>query len=361
MDQATQQRLDSVLEAELHRGFRIKELPEELQAEMVADGLVPMARVRFTRLNPRRKAKIATEVQRRYHADLKNPDILSNDQIAKLVEERGEWTPEMTRRMFTLVEDTQSLQGELYAEGIGHADWGQELTEVRSTLEAALTSADFANPEDRDRTLHQLVRWAEFAPSLQSAYSVLYAAEQGRETYSVDKDYSDLTEAMPSVEALAALERLDDLRDKAIRFAELRNLRVELAALQNKHTRIFADSVESRRDQAEEMARVYFCSERVGEDDAPTGPLAATFDALWDLPEAVIQWLIVEHYFFANGLADEARDYLTTFGFLKAERTLPDATTPETGDDAPSAASPAPPNSRDDTLQPMATAASSSE
>jgi hypothetical protein len=361
MDKDTQERLDSLLEEEIRKGFRIKEVPLQLQAEMKANSVAVVDRVRFTRPNPRRKSKIASEVQRKYHADLKNQDILSNQQITESVEARGEWTVKMAERMFQLSDETQELQSQLFLDGIASGNWGTDLLETSIKLRDTLELTEYADPAEKEKVLSVLERWCAYMPSLRNEYSVLYAAEQGKSEYSVDNDLAYLMERMPSEDALSALEKMDDLRDKAVRFIELKQKRVELAGLQDKHAKIFSDSVESRRDQAEEMARIYFCTELLDEKDTPTGPLCKTFDALWDFPEEFIRWLIIEQYFFANGLADEAREYLEVFGFLKADRTESEETQPANGDSAPSVESPVPQSSKGDTTLPEGMVPGSSE
>lgn len=358
-DIMTTQRLDAMLEDEIRKGFRIKELPEELQMMIKSEGLAPFKRVRFTRPNPRRKAKIAEAVQKRYHGDLKNTDILSNEQIAKFVEERGEWTALMAEKMFSLMDETQRLQGELYIEGIGEADWQSEMLTAASSLREELQKADYVDVTEQQQVLAILERWSAYMPSHRGAYTQMYAKEQELAEYSVDRDLAFLLDRMPSEGAVQALHTLDDLRDKAVRYMELQTKRRELVLLQNKHAKIFADSVESRRDQSEEMARVYFCSEQVDEDDKPIGPLAKTLDLAWDLPEDVIRWLIIEHYFFANGLPEAARDYLETFGFLKADRDKSEETT-AAGDSTPFVESPGPQSSKAVSTPPEGMAAKSS-
>lgn len=360
MDQDTQARLDALLEEEIRRGYRIKAVPQHLRDQLKGEGLTDMAFVRFTRLNPRRRSKISEAVQRRYHADLKNENILSNDQIAKLTEARGEWTKVQSERMIELMAETQRLQGELYIDGLADQNWHADMQEAEKLLRESIGAAEYVDPAEQNKVLDVLARWVDYTPHVRDAYTVLYGAEQELEQYSPDRDLQWLLDRMPTVDASDALQLIDELRDRVLRYMDLQQKRTELVQLQNRHARIFADSVESRRDQAEEMARVYFCSEVVTEDEKPVGPLAATFDALWDCPEEFIQWLIIEHYFFANGLPDAARDYLETFGFLKADRESPEATSTANGVSTPSVESPAPQSSKDALPPAVVTDASSS-
>lgn len=360
MDQSTQERLDALLEEEIRRGYRVKAVPQELRAQIKGEGLPDMAFVRFSRLNPRRRAKISEAVQRRYHADLKNADILSNDQIAKLTEERGEWTTVQSARMLELVDETQRLQSELYVEGLSDQNWHAELQETARLLRAEIEKTEYVDPAEQATVLTVLARWVDYTPARRDLYTEQFAKEQELDVYSPDRDLQWLLDRVPSTDAADALQLIDDLRDRVLRYIDMQMKRTELAQLQNRHARIFADSVESRRDQAEEMARVYFCSERVDETEKALGPIAETFDALWDFPEDLIQWLIIEHYFFANGLPDAARDYLETFGFLKADREKTEETTTADGASTPSVESPDPQSSKADLPLAAATGASSS-
>jgi tetratricopeptide (TPR) repeat protein len=358
MDEQTRKRLDSVLEDELQRGYRIKELPENLQKYLEHECGVAVSRVRFTRLNPARRRKIAQVVQRQYHKDLQNPDILSHEQIVKLVEDRGEWSTALDEEMQRLQQTTSREMGDLFVDGMAQDSWSSDLMDAASTFRSKCTKA-VSDEEKRKEILDRFDRWLEFSPDRKDWYTEKHAASQNRETYSADYDLQRLLEAVPDLEAVEALNTIDDLRERLYRYVKLQRDRLRLAELQLKHARIFSESVEQRRDNTEEMARLYFTTERLDEQDKPIGFLVSEFETLWDFPEPVIQWFLVEAYFFLNGIPDEAREYLQTFGFIAADAGK--ETISQSGESAPSGESPAPPTSKPEANHVEETAFASSE
>lgn len=344
MDDQTQKRLDNVLEDELQKGYRIKTLPPALQKRLADESGVAVQRVRFTRLNPAKRRKIAQVVQRQYHKDLQNPDILSHEQIGKLVAERGEWNKAMDTEMSELQQRTNQEMGALFVTGVAQDNWTDDLLEASAAFRKLIIDAKFT--EDKTSSvLSRFDRWLEYTPEQQEQYTALFAEEQNRPMYSPDYDLQQLMTAVPDLSGVDYLQTLDDLRDKLQRYIRLQRDRLRLAELQIKHAKIFSESVEQRRDNTEEMARLYFTAERVDEEGKPAGSLVDEFEQLWDFPEEAVQWFLVEAYFFLNGIPDEAREYLETFGFLQAEsgdKTIRSAT----GESEPSGESPAPQTSK---------------
>lgn len=155
-----------------------------------------------------------------------------------------------------------------------------------------------------------------------------------------------------TAEDIATVQDIDDVRDKIRRYVEVLEIRRELMELQAKQARMYGESVESRREITEEFARVYFCTEILDEQGMPQGPLAKTLEGISDFPEEVIHWLQVEVYFFLNGVPEEAREYLSQWGFIPA---LPRPTTSPAQPDV----SPAEPSAKPDGL-PAATTPSPS-
>jgi hypothetical protein len=360
MEQDTKKRLDNVLEDELRLGFRLKYLPPTLAESLVATGGTPITRVRFSRLNPSRRRKISELVQRQYHKDLRDPDILSHEQILKLVSDRGEWSKAMDDEMERLRDETGKSMGELYANGLVNSEWGVELLDLsalfRQKIMTCLPDVD---------AQHQMVRifdrWAEFSKERQDDYTARYAEGQSREAYSADVDMQRLLVVVAGdSEASEMLYQIDELRDRLHKFFLLQKDRVRLSTLQLKHLKIFSESVEQRRDNAEEMARLYFTTECVDESGLPTGALTVQFQDLWEFPEDVVQWLLLEAYFFLNGIPDAAREYLETFGFLKADQANETNPSPD-GESAPSDGLPGPLTSNSATEVPAVTAVESSD
>jgi hypothetical protein len=343
MDEGTRQRLDSVLEDELRWGYRIKKLPDDLEQLLLHDCGLVVSRVRFMRLNPAKRRKIAQVVQRQYHKDLQNPDILSHEQIMKLVQERGEWSAEMEKEMQELQTSTSREMGDLFVNGVAQDSWTQLLLEASAGFRAKVNAQ--LDQDTAVEVMARFDRWLEFTPEKQAYYNAHYASLQGKERYSADFDLQMLMGAVLDLEAVQYLNDIDDLRDRLQRYVRLQQQRLRLAELQVRQAKIFSDSVEQRRDNTEELARLYFTAERVDEDGKPEGPLCPEFDMIWEFPEAVVQWLLVEAYFFLNGIPDEAREYLQTFGFIAADAG---ETISPSGESEPSAESPAPLTSNPD-------------
>lgn len=308
---------DSILEHEIAVGFRTKVLPPELQAQVKAFELPALEAIRLTRMNPRRRKNMNEAVQRAYQKDLQNEDILSNEQIMSLVVKRGEWGPEKDARIKELQQSTNAAMSQLYLDGFSQdsADWLDDIGTHTETFRTALDASELSD-EEKTRVSAIFDRWVEFSFDKMEHYTAQYAESQGLERYSHERDAQSICDALPTIEVIDAINNLEESLDKLHRFVKMTEDRKELAELQNKHARIFADSVEARRETAEEMARLYFTCERI-EHDKPAGPIAPSFDELWDLPDDVIQWLLVESYFFHNGIPDETRPYLETFGFIR--------------------------------------------
>lgn len=342
MEQQTQKRLDTVLEDELARGYRIKDVPQALAETLESECGVAVTRVRFTRLNPAKRRKISQVVQRQYHKDLQDPEILSHEQILKLVQERGEWSSALDKEMTDLQASTSREMGALFVNGVDQSSWTVQLLDAASAYREAI-SAHITDADTAAAVLERFDRWLEWSKDRSDEYDAKHAAKQGRDVYSLDLDYQELVNAVPDLETIDHLNTIDDLRERLQRYVKLQKERLRLAELQLKHSKIFSDSVEQRRDNAEEMARLYFTTDVVDANGKPSGSLAAAFEDLWEFPEPVIQWLLVEAYFFLNGIPDEAREYLQTFGFLAADVG---ETTSSSGESEPSDESPAPPTSR---------------
>lgn len=343
MDTQTEKRLDAINEDEIHRGYRIKELPEKLQRQLRDENLPVLSKVRFTRLNPRRRRKIAEVVQGQWQRDIQNPEILSNQQIMDLMVTRREWSDEKTQEMRDLQEQVNRRTSIVYFANIGR-NVSQELWDAADQFRAHVRA--LATVEDTQVILPLFDRWINYSPDVNARYTERYAEAQGRELYNPDADLQRLLMYCQTTEAREILDRCEELRDNAYDLLTLQRDRVRLAELQVKYAKIFSDSAEQRRDNAEEMARMYFTTEQLDGAGMPTGPVVATFDALYDLPEDAVQWLLLESYFFQNGVPDEARTYLESAGFLVAERDSTDKASTSSESEV-SAESPVPPNSKD--------------
>lgn len=332
MEPDSKERLDSINLGELGRGFRLKAVPDDLRAQLVAFNQPDIPFVVFQGQTRFTHASVASVVQRSYHENLQDKKILSNAQILALVSERGEWTTETDERLKDLQRRTNAQMTELYLEGFssnGRVWLDQIMAAAARYLQVlddsvALPEGDEHRIEQskRDEIGKRFQRWLDYSPERLNEYTERYAAEQDRERYSSDSDQLWLLNNYATLECVDLINAIEDLKDKLQRFLKFTQEREELGKLQIKYAKIFADSVESRRDNTEELARMYFTT-TLATSDKPEGrtgkPLGPKFDDIMKFPDDFIQWLLVENYFFHNAIPDEARPYLETFGFIRAE------------------------------------------
>jgi hypothetical protein len=362
VDADTRQRLDTISEDDVRRGFRVKSVPEDLRKQLVVYGLPDISHVRFRHQTPAIRRKIATVVQLQYHKDAQDDAILSNKQLMQLMERRGEWSEAKDARIKELQERTNRGLSTLYLEGFATSGraWLDQIDDLAQQYREALDADELLPVEDemrlqdaeRSEARVRFERWIGYTPERRAEY-VDAASAQGRAEYSPDADLMWLTQHRPTETMLDVLNEIDELRDKVRRFIDVSKERAELLELQVQRAKIFSDSVESRRDNTEELTRVYFTTERCGENGKAPAPITATPDGLWEFPEELVQWLLVENYFWHNNIPDEARPYLETFGFIRAEG--------RTSASDLSAESPEGPSSKTDSSSPAKTDSSSSE
>jgi hypothetical protein len=362
MDRETQANLDAIREFEIVQGFRIKELPKALQALLKAYDAPVFDRVRFSKLNPGRKKRIGELVQRCYHRDLRDDALLSHKELKDLAEKRGEWSDAEDKRMEELRTTLQREIEEVYLEGTIDTNWREAYLEEADKFAGYVTEAYQAeDPDKLARVLKVFDRWAEYLPEQKALYTERYAAEQERPEYSADQDLGWLYDHAPHQAAIECLNEIEDIRERMLKSVEFGRKRWEWGALQERYTAVFSESIESRRSNTEAMAKVYHCVERVDANDKAAGPLTATFDELWELPEDVIQWLLVHTANFLAGRTDADLEYLEALGFLHADRKNEQTSSVEGSESAPSDASPDPQTSKRDLTPSMATGPASSE
>lgn len=303
MDASTTQRIDAIKEAELDSGRKLVSVPLELRQLAVAEGIGDLPQVRLHRMNPRRRRDAAELVQKRYFRDMHDDELPSEAQVAALAEKRGEWTSAHEKERTSLQEESQRLMLGLYSDGFGEGaeKWGKRIDELTETLRAALADDLDGNPHPMREEFEQWRAWVVDQP-------------ENDPEYNPDRSLMKLFDALPTLGD--AIQELDDLKDRVNRYWKLVRVRQDLSKLELRRSRVFDQTVESRREQMEEYARLYVSAVRVTEDGTELGPLCKTFDELWNFPFEVLSFLTMEAYLFANGIPDAARDYLEVFGFL---------------------------------------------
>jgi hypothetical protein len=329
MDQQTEKRLDQIVEDEVRAAYKDLELPDAWYAILKKDrevepGLPLFKHVRLYKLTGKRRRLVQDAVMQRYHADLKNEHILSAAQLREINIKRGEWSVPEERRLEELNELVGQESRELYLDGLDpRAAWAGPLTEAcgkyRSMIAEDVDGQPRCKAEHRDEAHERFHRWLEWSKERQAEFDRDYAKAQGRESYSPDNDLQWLLDHVGGIEAYEVLDQVQELRDKLVRFVGLLEKRHELDELRVKHAKIFAESVETRRDTTEEMAKVLYCGAYKNEQGQYV-PFAAKLEDMWSYPDEILNWLIVETYFFLNALPDSARAYLETMGFIAAPR-----------------------------------------
>jgi hypothetical protein len=319
MDDTLTRQIDTIVENEIARGYIVKTMPANMvdllkEAAKFNPEVQVLDRVKFTKLTPRKKRLINEAIVARYHEDLQRKNLLSNDQLRKLNIERGEWSADNEKKIEELQTKTTEIMRQLYVDGVDRRDqWGIDLLEAISKYTELVDNPKedyklFVFGEQKAAVMTVFERWTR---------SNTETPKEGEE-YTTDADFKVLFELYPDPEALDLLSHIDDLQHRIVSFTTLLNQRRELLELQLKQARMYSESVESRRETAEELARLFHLTECCDEDGNSLGPIAPSFDKMWDLPDEVIQWLLVEVYFFLNAIPDEARGFLQEWGFIQA-------------------------------------------
>jgi hypothetical protein len=308
MTKDVNERLDTIVEDEVRRGWKVVAIDPYFQDMLEASELPRIAYLRFVRMNPARKREVAELVQRRYHADLQDPTILSEAQVKALAATRGEWTAAMEQELAGLTERSKSLMQQLYVADFasGSEQWLVELESIAATVRDAMK-------EDAEATA-RFNRWLDYTPDREAEYTALYAEAQQRTKYIPEVDFQALS--LYSIEVSDLVEQLDDLKSRIENYYALIKVRQEQATLQVKRDRLFEQTAEARRDQAEELARLYVTATVCDADGTQRGKIAKSFDGLWEFPFDVLQHFTTEAYLFHNHITSEARAYLEVFGFL---------------------------------------------
>lgn len=324
MDKGMERQINALVEDGIARGYKVKQLSNVGKAALEElrqiDASMPdIDWVRFTKLTARKRAQIADIVAKQYSRDMQDVGILSYEKMKKIAISRDEWQEDYDSKIDILQSETQTGMLELTFEGFSkRLEWTEEYEEDCKFYLNQVEKASW--PEDQKTKVAGVFgRWSNYTPESRASYTEQYAAEQKLPEYSVDRDFLYLMENAPSEEAADHLNTADDLRRKLNRLLEVLKTRGELNDLLTRKARIFAGTAEARRDNTEEMARLYFGIERVTEAGKPLGPITTEFDQMFDLPDEVIEWLLVEAAFFYQGIPDSMRGFYEEWGFIRAD------------------------------------------
>lgn len=305
-----EQTADIVLQDELVRNERIVQHPT-------------YGAIRLSRPTPRKERLIAEIRRKQYQSDLMDASILSRAQLEKIASERGMWAPEKTERMQDLSRRVGEIIGAL--DSIGYQDLDSLLEEYHQVQDQLMEHF----PGDEGGDMREAIRRyfnLDETPDRKLRIQVLKAAPNS------------------TVDDLVA--KGDLLRTQADLLMELGKSRRELNELQVQHSRLFVDSIESRADRAEELAQVYYCAEK-----ETGGPIFPAFDDIMDQAPEDIEHLVVEMFYFINGITDEFKRLLSKHSFIRRGSDIV-----KQSDD-----SPVPPQTSSDGESPEKTSEDSSE
>jgi hypothetical protein len=275
MDERTKAAVDATLETELFYNERIIQHPT-------------FGSVRLRRATPAQDRLISEARRKQYHSDLKDDGILSRDEIEAIAIRRGMWAPQLTERITTLTRRTGEAMGIL--EVIGFTSIEALLDVLNSTVSELL--ALFG---DNEEIRAVIARYGNLD-----------------ETNGLE-DRNAIIAAAPSTQVDDLLDKIDAQRSQIEIVEEMLGIRRELTDLQVKQARLFVDSVESRADRAEELAKVYYCCTLV----ETGGPLWPTYDDIWNAPAEDVEVLILQLHYFQNGVTLEMEETLEKYGFIK--------------------------------------------
>jgi len=355
-DTALKTRLDHLVEAEVVQGFRVVDVPYTVQrvleeARQIDPEIPDLKKVRFTKLTPKKRSMVSEAVLSQYHDDLKNEKILSKAKIRELNISRGQWSEAKEKTIDELQRSTNKIMQDLSVDGFDREQvWRNDIAQSTDAFLKELRESN--KPDEEKQYLEEIFwRWINYTPAQKEEYTKLYAASQGKEEYSVDTDLAKLYDVSTS-EAGEMLSKIDDTQYNLARYVQLFNERQQLVELLQEQALMFAQSVETRRENTEELARLFYGCQVI-HDDGPATQITNTLDKFWDLPEELVAWLMEESYFFYNGIPKAIREHMDEWGFTTAGR--------ESGLLALSDESLAPPSSSTDTTQSEETPSDSSE
>lgn len=275
MDIRTEQAIEATLEAELIYNERVVTHPK-------------FGKVRIKRPTPAEERLISEARRRQYHADLKDDAILSKDEIEAIAIRRGMWSPALTARLKDLTRRTGEAMAILDTIGFESFD---DLMASYGAAETDLTVLFGENEEIR--------------PVIRRYFSL------GEKPAIADR--SAIIDAAPSSRVDDVLEKAEGLRVQIEVLEEMLKLRSELWDLQMKQTRLYVDSLESRSDRAEELAKVYYCMSQAESG----GRLWPTVDEIWNAEAEDIEILILEFHYFVHGTTDQTKEAMAKYGFIK--------------------------------------------
>lgn len=239
------------------------------------------------RPTPAVERKISEERRKVYHNDLRNPDILTSEQVLELLKPRGIWSEEHNERLEKLTAESAQLMARLTALGFETpSKLYVDILKVHKKLETS---------------------FPEMSPEVSLALERIFNIGTPLET----EDLMLLREAATNSDMHELIEKTEILLLQADLSREFSEVKTNLSKLMETHNRYFRDTIEARAIQAERMARIFYCF-RNGDDK----PLWESLDKMWDEDPDNIAWLSAQLYYFEYGITDEHARALEVHGFM---------------------------------------------
>lgn len=278
LDERTENAVEVALRDELMRNERVFKHPS-------------FGTLKLQRPTPRQERDIAEARRRQYHKDLKDPTILSKTELEKEAIRRGIWATEKTERMKELQERIGQIMGLL--DSVGYENVDTVLDKYNRAVDAlrALYVDNVEAQETITRYFH-----------LDEKQKI--------------EDYDYLFRNANTTEIDEIMSQAQLFRSQIELLSELRTAQKEMQPLMHDHVRLNMDSIESRMDRVEQLAKLYYCVTK--EDGKSVWP---TFDAMWDAPPKELEIMLEEMWCFEQGIPDEQRKILGRHGFMLREPT----------------------------------------
>lgn len=278
LDERTENAVEIALKDELMRNERIFKHPS-------------FGTLKLQRPTPRQERDIAEARRRQYHKDLKDASILSKSELEKEAIRRGIWSKDKTEQMTTLQNRIGQIMGLL--DSVGYENVDIVLDKYHRAIEK----------------LRELYKDNDEAQTVITRYFHLDEKQN-------IEDYNYLFKNANTTEIDEVMSEAQLFRTQIELLYELSTARKEMQPLLQEHVRLNMDSIESRMDRVEQLAKLYYCTTK--EDGTSVWP---TFDAMWDAPPQELEFLLEEMWCFEQGIPEEQRKILGRHGFMLREPT----------------------------------------
>ena len=253
--------------------------------------------IHISRPTPSVERKIAEERRRIYHKDLKDPDVLTSEEVTELLTSRGVWSADHSKRLEQLTAESANLMARLTALGFETpAKLYVDVVKMHTKLNASYGENMTTEVSDA------IERVFNFQDNLQTA------------------DLKILRENAPNTDVHELLDKAETLALQADLSKTFSEVKQELGKLMETHNRYFRDTIESRAMQVERMAKIFYCML------TPEGnPLWEKFEDMWDEDPDHINWLSAQLYYFEYGITDDYAKALEVHGFMGRVTNISDS------------------------------------